>query len=107
MSQNRGREAVHTVLLCGLPQVCARSQHVLADVGALVRDGACWIAPVAGRHPLVGAPVVVGRQRGGRRGGGGAQFAGTIAVGAAEERGPQFPALCRVCARPGPIRLSW
>ena len=35
------------------------------------------------------------------RGGGGAQFVGTAAVGAAEKRGPQFPAMCWVCSRPG------
>ena len=67
MSQDREREAVHTALLCmARPQmVRARLQHVLADTGALVRDGACSITPVAGRHPPVGAPVVVGRRQGG------------------------------------------
>jgi len=29
------------------------------------------------------------------------QFVGTVAVGAAEKRGPQFPAMCWVCSRPG------
>ena len=84
--------------------VRARLQHVLADTGALMRDGACSITPVAGRHPPVGAPVVMGR----RRGGGvtnlveaAATIRGTAAVGAAEKRGPQFPAMCRVCSRPG------
>jgi len=45
--------------------VRARLQHVPADTGAPMRDGACSITPVAGRHPPVGAPVVVGRRRGG------------------------------------------
>jgi hypothetical protein len=53
---------------------------------------------------LVGAPVAVGQRQGRwsdeHRGGGGAQFAGTAAVGAAEERGPQFSGMHRVCHRP-------
>ena len=82
--------------------VHVRLQHVLADNGALMRDGACSITPVAGRHSPVGAPVVVGR----RQGGGvtnmvAAAHVGTAAVGAAEKRGPQFPGMCRVCSRPG------
>ena len=67
VSQDREREAIHTALLCtARPQkVRARLQHVLADTGAPMRDGACSITPVAGRHPPVGAPVVMGRRRGG------------------------------------------
>ncbi len=64
VSQYREREAVDTALLCtARPQmVRARWLHVLADSGALMRDGACSITPVAGRHPPVGAPVVVARR---------------------------------------------
>ena len=54
VSQDRGREAVHTALLrTARPQmVRARLQHVLADTGTLVRDGACSITPVAGEAPI-------------------------------------------------------
>ena len=50
----------------------------------------------------MGAPVVVGRRQGGRVTNmvAGAHV-GTAAVGAAEKRGPQFPAMCRVCSGPG------
>ena len=56
VSQDREREAVHTALLCtARPQmVRARLQHVLADTGALVRDGACSITPAAGEAPAGG-----------------------------------------------------
>ena len=36
--------------------VRARWQHVLADTGALIRDGAGSITPVPGRHPPVALP---------------------------------------------------
>ena len=51
VSQDREREA-HTALLCtARPQmVRARLQHLLADTGALMRDGACSITP-AGEAP--------------------------------------------------------
>ncbi len=85
--------------------VRARLQHVLADTGALIRDGACSITPVAGKAPIGGRSRSRGpparRRSDEPRGGGGAQFAGTAAVGAAEKRGPQFPGMCRVCSRPG------
>ena len=107
VSQDREREAVHTALLCtARPQkVRARWQHVLADTGALARDGACSITPVAGEAPTVGAPVVVGR----RQGGGVTNVVGAAAhnslarlrSGAAEKRGLQFPGMRQVCSRPG------
>ena len=56
-------------------------------------------APTGGRSRSRGPPAR--RRSDERRGGGGAQFVGTAAVGAAEKRGPQFPAMCRVCSRPG------
>ena len=81
--------------------VRARLQHAPADTGAPVRDGACSIKPVAERHPLVGAPVDLGR----RRGGGVTNVVEAAAhnssarpgAGAAEKGGPQFPGMCRVC----------
>ena len=94
-------------------------QHVLADNGALVRDGACLIMPVAGghscqwrgRHSPVGAPVVVGRRQGGRVTNmvAGAHV-GTAAggVGAAEKRGCSSAGCAGfAAARGGPITLSW
>ena len=107
VSQDREREAAHTALLCtARPQmVRARWQHVLADTGTLVRDGACSITPAAGEASAGGRSRSCGpsarRRSDERRGGGDAQFAGTAAVGAAEERGPQFPVMRRVCHRPG------
>ena len=85
--------------------VRARLQHVLADTGALVRDGACSITPVAGRHPLVGAPVVVGR----RQGGGvtnvveAAAHNSSARLRSARRRsaGRSSLLMCRVCSRPG------
>jgi hypothetical protein len=107
VSQDREREAVQTALLCTVrPQmVRARLQHVLVDTGALVRDGACSITAVAGEAPIGGRSRSRGpsarRWSDERRGGAGAHFVGAAAVGAAEKRGPQFPGMCRVCARPG------
>jgi hypothetical protein len=85
-------------------KVHVRLQHVLADNGALVRDGACSIMPVAGEAlvPVAGEALAGGRSR--SRGpparrqsdehGGGAHVGtaavGTAAVGAAQKRGVQF-----------------
>ena len=110
VSQDREREAVHTGLVMhgSPPDRPRRLQHVLADTGALVWDGACSITPVGGRHPLGGAPVVVGhrprRRSDERRGGGGAQFAGTAAVGAAVKRGCSSPGYAGL-RPPGAARL--
>jgi hypothetical protein len=104
--QDRGREAVHNRLVMhGSPQmVRARLQHVLANTGALVRDGACSITPVAGEAHIGGCSRSRGppaRRSDERCGGGGAQFADTAAVSAAEKRRPQFPRMGRVCPRRG------
>jgi len=64
VSRTGGRR--YRLVMPARPQMLrARLQHMLADTGALMRDGACSITPVAGRHPPVGAPVVVGRRQGG------------------------------------------
>jgi hypothetical protein len=65
------------------------------DTGALVRHGTCSITPVAtgGRSRNRGPPA----RRSDERRGGGARFAGTAAVGAAEKRALQFPGMVRVC----------
>jgi hypothetical protein len=45
--------------------VRARLQHVLADTGALMRDGACSITPVAGEAPAGGRSRSHGPETGG------------------------------------------
>ena len=107
VSQDREREAVHTALLCtarppdGPRPIAARAGgHRRTDAGRRLFDHASGgEAPTGGRSRSHGPPA---RRRSDEpREGGGAQFAGTAAVGAAEKRGPQFPAMCRVCSRPG------
>ncbi len=106
VSQDREREALHAALLCtarppdGRPIAARADGHWRTDAGRRVFDHASGgEAPTGGRSRSRGPPA---RRRSDEpRGGGGAQFAGTAAVGGAEKRGLQFPGMCRVCSRPG------
>lgn len=83
-------------------KVHVRLQHVLADTGALVRDGACSIMPVAGealaggRSRNRGPPA---RRQSDEHGGGGARRHGCGRRGG--DARAAVPRYVLVCSRPG------
>ena len=85
------------------PVLRARLRRVLADTGALVRDGARSITPVAARHPPVGAPVVMGCRRSGGVAIAEAAHNSSARLRSARQREARaaVPRKCRVCSRPG------
>lgn len=102
----------YRLVMHGSPQmVRARLQHVLADTGALVRDGACSITPVAGEAPIGGRSRSRGpparRRIDERRGGGGAQFVGTGCGRRGEEARAAVPQDVPGLPPPGAARLRW
>ena len=100
----------YRLVMHGSPQkIRARWQHVLADTGALVRDGACSIMPVAGEAPIGGRSRSRGppvrRRIDERRGGGGARFVGTGCRRRGGEARAAVPRDAPGLPPPGAVRL--